>query len=223
MNQTTISRKPTMRTASIAIALSLGLALAGCGGMATNRSLYSVHEPVVEQANYTLDIAAGTGGMSFGEQRRLASWFEAMDLGYGDRVYIDDPMNSTATRDAIETIVARYGILLERESGPATVGYVNNGNARVVISRHKASVPGCPNWSAKSDVNLGNATSTNYGCAVNSNLASMVANPEHLLHGAEGTGETVVMSSSKAITSYRSQKPSSEGGLSSAGAGTGGN
>lgn len=223
MNQTMSSRKPTSRTAGIALALSLGLALAGCGGMPSNRSLYSVHEPVVEQSNYALDIAAGSGGMSFSEQRRLAGWFEAMDLGYGDRVYIDDPMNSTATRDAIETIVARHGILLERESGPATAGYLNNGAARVVISRHKAAVPGCPDWSAKSDVNLGNATSTNYGCAVNSNLAGMVANPEHLLHGAEGTGETVVMSSSKAITSYRSQKPSGEGGLSSTGTGSGGN
>ncbi|WP_156842008.1 CpaD family pilus assembly protein [Novosphingobium aquimarinum] len=217
------ARKPTVRIAGIALALSLGLTLAGCGGMPSNRSLYSVHQPVVEQVNYTLDVAANSGGMSFGEQRRLAGWFEAMDLSYGDRVYIDDPMNSTATRNAIETIVSRYGILLEREGAPATAGYVNNGAARVVISRHKASVPGCPDWSAKSDVNLGNATSSNYGCAVNSNLASMVANPEHLLHGAEGTGETVVMSSTKAITSYRSQKPSGEGGLASGGTGTGGN
>jgi pilus assembly protein CpaD len=36
---------------------------------------------------------------------------------------------------------------------------------------------------------------------VNSNLAAMVANPEHLLKGAEGDSETVVMSSNKAIDS----------------------
>ena len=41
----------------------------------------------------------------------------------------------------------------------------------------------------------------------------MVADPEHLLHGATGTGETVVMSSSKAISSYREQKPTGEKGL----------
>lgn len=221
MNQTLPSRSRPTRAAGLGLALSLGLVLAGCGGMPSNRSVYSVHQPVVEQVNYTLDVATGAGGMSFGEQRRLAGWFEAMDLGYGDRVYIDDPMNSSATRGAVETIASRYGILLESDSAPATAGYVNSGNARVVITRHKASVPGCPDWSARSDVNLGNATSTNYGCATNSNLASMVANPEHLLHGAEGTGETVVMSSTKAITSYREQKPSGEGQLSSAS--TGGN
>lgn len=221
MNHMSSVRTLPLRAVGMGAALSLGLVLAGCGGMPSNRSLYSIHQPVVEQVNYTLDVASGAGGMSFGEQRRLAGWFEAMDLGYGDRVYIDDPMNSSSTRGAVETIASRYGILLERDGAPATAGYVDNGNARVVIVRHKASVPGCPDWSAKSDVNLGNATSSNYGCATNSNLASMVANPEHLLRGAEGTGETVVMSSTKAITSYREQKPSGQGGLTAGGSGTG--
>ena len=81
------------------------------------------------------------------------------------------------------------------------------------VSRSSATVPNCPNWAAKSDTNLSNATYTNYGCAVNSNLAAMVADPEHLLHGAKGTGETVVMSSSKAIGSYREAKPTGEQGL----------
>jgi pilus assembly protein CpaD len=74
-------------------------------------------------------------------------------------------------------------------------------------------VPGCPDWSAKSDVNVRNATSTNYGCAINSNLAAMVANPEHLLKGAENTGSTTVMTSSKAIDSYREAPPTGEKGL----------
>ena len=29
---------------------------------------------------------------------------------------------------------------------------------------------------------------SNFGCAVNCNLAAMVANPEDLVHGREGTG-----------------------------------
>ena len=41
----------------------------------------------------------------------------------------------------------------------------------------------------------------------------MVADPEHLIRGASSTGETVVMSSTKAITSYREAKPTGEGGL----------
>lgn len=196
-----------------AIALSLGIALSGCvGGAATNRMLESVHQPVVERQNFTLDLTTGPGGMSLPEQRRLAGWFEAMDLRYGDRVTIDDPLKSPATRAAVEAVVARYGLLVG-DDAPATAGYVNAGSARIVLTRSTARVPGCPDWSVKSDVNLNNASSSNYGCASNANLAAMVANPEHLLKGEKGTGETTVMSSTKAIDSYREAKPTGEGGL----------
>lgn len=204
------------RAAGIAAALSLGLLLAGCGGMPTNRTLYSVHQPVVERVNYTLDVATGSGGLSYAEQGRLAGWFEAMELRYGDRVSIDDPLDSPATRSAVEAIASRHGILVEGKA-PATPGYVAAGAARVVITRSRASVPGCPDWSANSDVNLANATSSNYGCATNSNLAAMVADPEHLVRGARTDGETIIMSSTKAIQSYREAAPTGEGGLAQTG------
>ena len=41
----------------------------------------------------------------------------------------------------------------------------------------------------------------------------MIADPEHLLHGAEGSGETVVMSSTKAIETYRAAEPTGKAGL----------
>lgn len=204
------------RATGTALALSLGLVLAGCGGMPTNRSLYSVHQPVVERVNYTLDVSTGSGGLSQPEQRRLAGWFEAMDVGYGDRVSIDDPLSSSATRATVGALASRHGLLLS-EDAPQTQGYVQAGTARVVITRSKASVPGCPDWSTNSDANLLNGTSSNYGCATNSNLASMVANPEHLIKGADGTGSTVVMSSTKAIDSYREAKPTGSGGLADVG------
>ena len=203
-----------------ALAVSLGLSLAACGGMPQNASLYSTKQPVVERTNFPLDVRTGAGGMAVSEQQRVAQWFEAMDLRYGDRVAIDDPSASGATREAVAKLAARHGILLS-EGAPVTVGYVEPGNARVVITRSSAHVPGCPDWSAKSDMNYTNATSPGYGCAVNGNMAAMVANPEDLISGQKGTGETVVMSSSKAINSYREQTPTGEGGLAQTG--TGGN
>jgi pilus assembly protein CpaD len=200
----------TRRATGIAIAIAAGLGLTGCGGMPTNRSLESVNQPVVERSNYTFDVATGGGGLSYAEQRRLAGWFEAMDLRYGDRLAVDDPLQSSSTRAAVEAIASRYGILVS-ETAPATTGYVNAGTARVVLTRSTASVPNCPNWSAKSDVNLMNATSSNYGCATNGNLAAMVANPEDLVKGAAGSGSTVVMSANKAIKTYR-EKPATGAG-----------
>lgn len=195
-----------------ALALSLGLALGGCGGMPTNQSLNSTKQPVVERSNYVFDVQTGQGGLDISEQQRLANWFDAMELGYGDRVSIDDPMVSKATRDAVAQLAGRHGILVE-EGAPVTSGHVLPGQARIVLTRSTASVPGCPDWSAKSDMNYGNATYPGYGCAVNSNLAAMVANPQDLLEGQRGTGETVIMSSNKAISTYREQAPTGKDGL----------
>ena len=204
-----------------AVALSLGLALGACGNMPTNKSLYSTKQPVVERSNYTFDVQTGSGGLTIPEQQRLAGWFEAMDLRYGDRVSIEDPMMSGATKAAIAELAARHGILVS-EGAPVTAGYVQPGQARVIITRSTAGVPGCPDWSAKSDMNYNNATSPGYGCATNSNIAAMIANPEDLIEGQKGTGETTIMTSNKAIDSYRSQDPSGAGGLSSVSA-SGGN
>lgn len=198
------------RVGGVALALSLGLALSGCGGIPTNRSMYSVHQPVVEKVNYTLDVSTSGSGLAYGEQGRLAGWFDAMDLKYGDKVYVDDPTASAETRSAVEAVASRYGILLG-DGAPQTAGYVTPGSARVVIVRSKASVPSCPDWSAKSDFNPGNGLTSNYCCAINTNIAAMIANPEDLLHGADATGSTVSMSSNKAIEAYRKAAPTGEG------------
>jgi len=115
-------------------------------------------------------------------------------------------------RESVSQLAGRHGVLLSDEA-PVTAGASQPGYARVVVTRSKAHVPGCPNWSASSDMNYNNATSPNYGCATNSNLAAMVANPEDLIEGQEGTGETVIMSSSKAIQTYRDAAPTGAEGL----------
>jgi pilus assembly protein CpaD len=203
-------RKATLRAVTVAL---LSTALGACaGGIPTNRGLESVHQPVVERTNYTLDVTTGPGGLSVPEQRRLSGWFEAMNLRYGDRISIDDPLTSDATRSAVEAVAGRYGLLVG-DQAPVTQGYVNAGTARIVVTRSTARVPGCPDWGGATDFNPNNATSPNFGCATNGNIAAMVANPEHLLHGEAGTGETTVMSSTKAIDSYRNATPTGEAGL----------
>ncbi len=74
-----------------AIALSLGLAVAGCAGMPTNTSLYSLKQPVIERTNFTMDVTTSNSGLSISEQQRLNGWFDTMDLRFGDRVTIVDP------------------------------------------------------------------------------------------------------------------------------------
>jgi len=198
-----------------ALALSLGLALAGCGGIADNRSMYSAHQPVVEKTHFTLDVSTGGAGLAYGEQGRLAAWLDAMGVKYGDRIYVEDPGQSPGTRAAVEAVTSRYGILLS-DLAPVTAGSVAPGTARVVITRSVASVPGCPDWSTDSDFNPNNGLSSNYGCATNVNLAAMIANPEDLIRGADTAGDTVGMSNTKAIQTYRKAAPTGGGNTVSA-------
>jgi len=175
------------KLAASALALGLGLALAGCGGMPTNRSLDNVHQPVVEHTNYTFDMTVQPeGGIDPVQQHRLSDWFAAVGLKYGDHVALDDPAQAGATHAAVEAVAAKFGLILDD-------------------ARAFASVPGCPDWSGRSDANFTNGTSRNYGCATSSNLAAMIANKEDLIHGQDGTGNTIVLTNTKAIDAYRTK------------------
>lgn len=202
------------RAATAAIAVSLGLAMAGCSMNApeTNRSLNSVNQPVVERSTFALDLSADSSGLPIPEQRRLADWFQAMNVGYGDHIAVDDATGNLEARDDIAKLAGRYGLLLS-DGAPVTAGVVEPGTVRVVITRSHAYVPNCPNWSDHIPDYGNNATSNGFGCAINGNLAAMIADPEQLLHGANGTGDTVIMSSTKAIESYREQPPTGAKGL----------
>lgn len=207
-----------------AVALSLGMALTACGGMPQNRSLYSVKQPVVSRSSVALDVTTSADGLSIPEQRRVAAWFQAMDLRYGDRVSVEDPSGSGATKNDVAKLAGRYGLLLA-DSTPAAAMALTPGQARIVITRSTATVPGCPDWSAKSDATLSNGMTPNHGCATNANLAAMVANPEDLIKGQEGSPDTYVNTSTKAITVYQEKAATSTatgGSIGGSGGGGGG-
>jgi pilus assembly protein CpaD len=213
---------PHARQLKLAVAVALGLGLAGCGGMPTNTSLYSVKQPVVERTNMTFDVATAPSGLPVSEQQRLAGWFETLNLRYGDRIAIENPGQNPAVDNAVRDLASRHGLIIA-DAAPITPGMLQPGQARIVITRASANVPGCPDWSAKSDMNYSNGISPNYGCAVNSNLAAMVADPQDLLEGKKGSGERVIVTSNKAISTYRDMEPTGKAGLRDPGqTGTGG-
>ena len=205
-----------------ALALSLGLTLAACGGMPDNRSVYSIRQPVVERTSVALDVTSSPDGLPAAEERRVAEWFEAMDLRFGDRVSVEDPLGRPQTRAAVARLAGRHGLLLS-DSAAVGAGQLAPGQARVTIQRSRASVPGCPDWSASSDATLGNGLSPNYGCANNSNLAAMVANPEDLIKGQQGSPDTYISTSSASINAYKQSVGTKAGVTKSSGLGGGGN
>jgi pilus assembly protein CpaD len=204
------------RITSIALLTGLTAALGACaagplGPVEPNRSVYSLNQPVVQRSEFVMDLASSPAGLSPQERERLDAWFGSLGLGYGDHVWVEDPTGADKPRDDIARVAAEYGILLE-DGAPVTSGTVHPGSARVVVSRSSAHVPSCPNWS---DPGGPSATSSNYGCAMNSNLAAMIADPTDLVLGEAGSGTADAQASSKAIRVYRESKPTGADGLQS--------
>lgn len=195
-----------MRNMKFLTAAAASLALAGCGAsLGTNTSMYSVHQPVVERTNYAIDLASDGSGIPSAEQARLAEWFDALQLGYGDRVSIDygGGYPSAATAQIVAATAADRGVIIEK-TAPVTQGQVNPGMLRVVVTRSKASVPSCPDWSTNREYNYNASNHSNYGCAINSNLAAMVADPEDLVRGRE-SGKLDSNSGKRAVDAYRTK------------------
>ncbi len=208
--------RPLRFWASLAPALLAG----GCMGT-QNRGLESVHQPVVSRTDYILDLATGPAGLAGGEVQRLAGWMESMRLGYGDQVAVDDPAGLGRPRAEVAAVIARYGLLLSADV-PVTGAPVTPGTVRVVVSRMHARVPGCPDWSRDESSEFNANTSSNQGCATNSNLAAMVASPADLVRGQAGSGINDPASNYRAIDAYRKATPSGQGGTAVKAEGVGG-
>jgi pilus assembly protein CpaD len=199
----------------LGLLLIAAASVAGCSyhaqqGDLADRGVESVNQPVVSRADYVFDASAPGGSLSPAEKARLDAWFRGLNLGYGDNIYVDAPY-ADAARYEVAQVAGNYGMMLE-PGAPVTAGAVNPGSIRVIVSRTRAEVPGCPNWSVPSQPNYNNRTMPNFGCGVNSNLAAMVANPEDLVHGRDsGIGSNAA--GTKAVIMYRTTPPTGAKGL----------
>jgi pilus assembly protein CpaD len=216
-----------MRSLTIFPAVALGLALAGCMGggrsdATINRSLDSVHQPVVRVDSFIFDADARSGNLSPMEQRRINDWFDALGVRYGDRIAIDAASGSAprAARDELAMMVARRGMMLADHS-PITEGAIPAGHMRIVLTRATARVEGCPDWGTRTAVFTNANTTSNYGCANNANLAAMVADATDLVSG-QRSNTNDPLTASKAIEAYRTAPPTGAGGLSNTNTGGGG-
>jgi pilus assembly protein CpaD len=165
----------------------------------------------VSRSDYVFDAAAPDGSLAPYEAARLNAWFAGLDLGYGDTIYVDGPYSHGARSDVAQ-VASNYGLMVA-DGAPVTAGAVGPGMVRVIVSRTRASVPNCPNWSVPSQPNSQNRTMSNFGCAVNANLAAMIADPQDLVHGREGSGVSDALTSAKAVGAYRRAEPTGNKGL----------
>ena len=201
-----------MRSKLILIALASSLAACNTPDANTPETgVASVNVPVVTSADYVFDASAPDGALAPGQAERLNGWFQGLGLGYGDTIYVDGAY-ADAARGQVAAVAGQYGMMVSA-GAPVTTGAVLPGTVRVVVSRRRALVPNCPNWSQVSQPNYYNKNMSNFGCAVNSNIAAMIADPEDLIHGREAAGTGDVNAASRAVIFYRSSPPTGTKGL----------
>lgn len=209
-----------MRRVQSITVLLIATAMAGCASgprgpvtAANNPSLYSVHQPVVERTDFVLVLDASGDQLSLNERARLAGWFETIELRYGDRIYVEEARDypSAGARSAVAAVAAEYGMLVQPGSAPVVAGHTGPGTIRVIASRAVAAVPSCPDWGEEQALSTVR-TSTNFGCATNSNLAAMIADPNDLVLGREGSGNGGAQTANRAIRVYRDRQPTGASG-----------
>ena len=195
--------------------LAAASSLTACGTVASRadetRGVEAVNVPVVTRQDFAFDAAAPNGFLAAESAARLDGWFQGLDLNYGDSVYVEGP-GAAAARAEVARVAGRYGMMVS-DGGPVLAGDLAPGTVRIVVSRTRAGVPNCPNWDDTQIVNNNNRIASNFGCGVNANLAAMVASPQDLVHGREGSGVGDAMTSAKAVGLYRSTIPTGSGGL----------
>jgi len=194
---------------STLIVIAIASVLTACetpnSSMSADRGVAIANIPVVTTAEYAFDAAIAGGALAPGESQRLDGWFKGLGLAYGDSVYLDGDYGGRA-RSQVADIVGRYGLLMAA-GAPVTAGAVSPDTVRVVVSRRRAEVPNCPNWGDSNEPNWKNHSFPGLGCAVNGNLAAMVADPVDLIHGREGATITSTETVTRSLETYRKVAP----------------
>lgn len=196
------------RTVLIALA-AIALPLSAVQADRYNRGVESVHQPVVQRHDYVLDVSGDE--LDPVAAARVRQWFDAIGLGYGDRISVDGSAGGGGSGRDIAAIAGDYGLFVSN-GAPVTEGAIAPGQVRIVVSRSTASVPGCPDYRHLSQPNFTGAASSNFGCGINSTIAAMVANPEDLVRGQEARGSSAE-TAAKAIRVWRNADPTAKGGL----------
>src|SRR3546814_3431007 len=92
--------KMTLRFTSAALALA---SLSACGPV--NRSFDTVKMPIVASNQLSHDVAANVSGIDPAGARALDDWFASINLGYGDRVTVDDPVRSEEHTSELQSLM----------------------------------------------------------------------------------------------------------------------
>lgn len=168
-------------------ALPLLLALAGCGPGVAQYTSSEAPAP----ARLTLDSVAhdvpiafrpGSPALAPGQAWRLKRLAQSGAVAPSDRVVVaaaGGPDLAARRVAAVGHVLLAYGIVPVQ----GTLAELPPNRGVLHVGRTMVTLPPCPNWSKQSGTDFTNTVGSNFGCATESDLGLMVANPGDLVAG----------------------------------------
>jgi pilus assembly protein CpaD len=150
-----------------------------------------------------LHFAPGTANLWAADAARLREMTASGRIGASDRVTIaaaGAPHLAEERAGAVSRLLLNYGVV-------AVVGSADlpANQAVVEATRTLVTLPPCPNWSKASGHDFGNQPASNFGCANETNLGMMIANPTDLASGLP-VGPSAGQPAAAAVNRYLNDK-----------------
>jgi pilus biogenesis lipoprotein CpaD len=98
-----------------------------------------------------------------------------------------------------------FGEALPADPGIGPEAWRENRRVEVVVERYLITLPPCPDWSKQSGTDFANQPHSNFGCATQTNLGLMVAEPRDLVRG-RSLAPADGVHAAEAIVRYRTGK-----------------
>lgn len=162
----------------------------------------------VERAQYrhTVHFATDSADLTAMEQERLLTFLRTVAPTKQDTLMVEGHADERATDlynlELASRRITSVGDFLEAnglggmplrasafgERVPAAEGsdpsaWQRNRRVEIVLERHLVQLPPCPDWSRESGLDYSNLPGSNFGCATQTNLGLMIANPSDLVRG----------------------------------------
>ena len=162
----------------------------------------------VDRAEYRHSIYFPTDSSTFpaSERARLVTFLETVQPRDRDSIRLEGHADERASEAYNRDLAARRAARIEaflRASGltevpittiafgeavpalPSTgpAAWQLNRRVELVVERYLVTLPACPDWSRESGTDFSNQPLPNFGCATQTNLGLMVAEPKDLVRG----------------------------------------
>lgn len=202
------------RIAALIALCAAGALAQGCStlanGAADAKTTAEAHPIAVDTQIVTLTIAVdnAAAGLSTTDRARVRAFADAyLRNGHGP-ISVTAPTGARGDRAAADAAADARAVLDETgvsADAMESSAYRSAEDKRELVlsfTRYVATAPACGDWSSTLVSDFKNLNSPNYGCAMQRNLAAMVADPRDLAQPADETGPDAT-ARTRMISAYR--------------------